>query len=270
MDSFLSQWMLAIRILGLTFRAQLEYRSEFIANIAFGIAWQLSVIVFVTVLLGRFPGMAGWSADAVYLIAAIRMLSHGLFAVFFDRHYQLATLVQEGRLDAFLLRPMPVYRQVQLAFFPSNALGDLLVGISMFTVAAWRVQIHWTAGRIGYVVASVIGATLMEGAVFTTLSCAHLHFPSAGAWSVWVEELFSTFGNYPLSMLPPVISRAFTYVLPLAFIAYLPAAILTVHTNDLGVPHVIALCAPLVGLISFVGSRRLWNMSLRRYTGVSG
>lgn len=268
--AFLSAWRLALQIVGLTFRAELEYRWNFLTNVCFGIAWQVSTIVFATVLLGRFPGMGGWSARAVLMVASLRMLTHGLFALFFDRHFQLATLVQEGRLDAFLLRPMPVYRQVLLSVFPTNALGDLLVGISMFAGATASINLHWTPLRIAYISAAVVGGTLMEGAIFTAISSLQLHFPSASHWSLWTEELMGTFGNYPLNFLPSLAAGALTYILPLAFIAYFPVAVLTDHTRGLGVPAVLVLAAPLIGLISFVASRLLWNASLRRYTGVSG
>lgn len=270
MPTFLSAWGLALRIAAISFRAQLEYRAEFWMSVALGVAWQVSIIVFATVLLGRFPGMAGWASGAVFLIAATRMLSHAAFELFFGRTVELSTTVQEGRIDGFLLRPLPVYRQVQLAQFPSNVVGDLLVGISMFAAAVVRVDLPWTWAQIAYMAAALVGGTLMEAAIFTALSSLHLHFPSAAAWSYWTEELMSTFGNYPLKILPGVISGAFTFVLPLAFIAYLPVAVLTGRASGTGVPVVVATAAPVIGLAAFVASRLLWNASLRRYTGVNG
>ncbi|MBB5078739.1 ABC transporter permease [Nonomuraea endophytica] len=270
MRGFLPAWALALRVVGLTFRAQLEYRGEFWMRVALGLAWQTSIIVFATVLLGRFPGMGGWSSDAVLMIAAVRMLGHAFYEVFFGRVGELAVLVQEGRFDAFLLRPLPVYRQVQLSAFPSNALGDLLVGGSLFAWAVWSIELEWAPWQIAYIVAALVGGMLVEAAVFTALSSLHLHFPSAITWSYWTEELMTTFGNYPLKILPGVISGAFTFVVPLAFVAYFPVAVLTGNTAGLGVPVAVAAAAPLIGLAAFAGSRVLWNWSLTRYTGVNG
>jgi ABC-2 type transport system permease protein len=268
--AFVTAWRIALRIIGVSFRAELQYRSNFLSSIALGIAWQVSVIVFATVLLGNFTDMGGWPSGAVLLLASMRMLSHGVYALLFDRSHRLGVLVQEGRLDAFLIRPMPVYRQVQLAEFPTNALGDLLVGASMFTGAVTTIDLHWTPLRILYLTAGLIGGTLMEAAVFTALSSAHLHFPSSSAWSTWIEEIFGMFGSYPLSFLPRPVGALFTFVLPLAFIAYFPAAELTGHTDGLTVPSVVALASPAIGLGAFVAARLLWNVSLRRYTGVTG
>jgi ABC-2 type transport system permease protein len=268
--AFAAAWILALRITGLCFRAALEYRADFVTSVAFGVAWQASIIVFATVLLGSFPGMGGWPRHAVLLIAAMRMLSHGLYALIFDRNDYLTMLVQDGRLETFLVRPMPVYRQVQLSIFPTNALGDLLVGTSMFTWAVQVIDLHWTPARIAYLAAALIGGVLMEAAIATTLASFLLHFPATSAWHIWIEELLGTFGNYPLSFLPRLMSNALTYILPLAFIAYLPAAVLTHHTGGLNVPAALAAVAPLISLAVFIVSRLLWNARLRRYSGVTG
>jgi ABC-2 type transport system permease protein len=270
MRTFVSAWAVALRIVALNFRAQLEYRADFWLTVALGVAWQASIIVFATVLLGRFPAMGGWPSDAVLLIASMRMLSHGLFELCFGRTVEMAITVQEGRIDGFLLRPMPVYRQLQLSQFNSNVIGDLLVGVSMFTAAVASVDLEWTPLHVAYITAALIGGTLMEGAIFTALSSLHLHFPSSLAWTYWIEELMSTFGNYPLRILPGVAAGMFTLVIPLAFIAYLPVAVLTGNDPGLGLPRLIAVASPLIGLGAYIGSRALWNASLRRYTGING
>jgi len=260
----------ALRIARVTFRAQLEYRVDFLLSIAVGIVWQLAIIVFASVLLTRFHGMAGWPSDAVLLIVGIRMFGHGLFLLFFGRVLTLMHLVQGGQIEGFLLRPMPVYRQVQLSQFPANSIGDLLVGISLFAIALGRLGMAWTVLKALYLAAALAGATLTEAAVFTAISAASLHYPMAHAWTKWLSELMETFGNYPLRILPDFARAAFTWVLPLAFVAYFPAATLTGRTAALGVPGALAVAAPAVGVALFVLSRLLWNASLCRYQGING
>jgi ABC-2 type transport system permease protein len=269
-QAFLAAWKIVLAIARVSFHAELEYRANFIISVLFGVAWQASVLVFATVLLGSFPGMAGWPSHAVLLLASMRMLSHGLYAFLFDRSDYLPTLIQDGRLEAFLLRPMPVYRQVQLAVFPTNAIGDLVVGVSMFTWAVSVIDVHWTLLRAGYVAGALAGGVFMEAAIWTTLASFLLRFPATSAWYAWIEELLGTFGNYPLSFLPRLVGQAFTFILPLAFIAYFPAAVLTGNTQGLDVPVVVAAAAPPIGLAAFIFSRLLWNARLGRYAGVTG
>jgi ABC-2 type transport system permease protein len=268
--AFAAAWKLALRIAGLSFRAELEYRANFVTNVIFGIAWQSATIIFATVLLSSFQGMGGWSSHQVLLIVSMRTLSHGLYALIFDRNYLLEMLIQDGRLETFLLRPMRVYRQIQLAVFPTSAIGDLLVGVSMFTWAVSVSGLHWTPTRIAYLASEVIGGMLMEAAMATTLAGLLLRYPATMAWNAWIEDLAGTFGSYPLNIFPRPITSALTFVLPLAFIAYFPAAVLTRHTGGLNVPAAVAAAAPLICLGAYVCTRLLWNARLRRYTGVTG
>jgi ABC-2 type transport system permease protein len=227
------------------------------------------VIVFATVLLGQFPGMSGWSSGEVLLIASMRLLSHGLYVLIFGRITWTTFFVQSGLIEVFHMRPMPVFRQVQLAYFPPNAIGDLGVAITLFAGALVRVDVDWTPARAGYLIAAVVGGMLMEASIFTVLGSVSIHAPTGLYWSTWLEDLLATVGNYPLAILPRFAADLLTFVLPLAFIAYFPAAVITGHQDSLGVPGLLAAAAPLIGLASFVASRQVWLFSLRRYKGVS-
>ena len=259
----------ALKITALNFRARLEYRSEFLMMVAIGALWQVSVLVFAGVLLTRFPGLGGWPSGAVLLIAGTRLLSHGLFVLFLGRVSSLTALVQRGSVDAYLLRPIPVYRQVQLSSFNVNAIGDLIVAGALFGYALSRVHLAWTAARGGYLLAAVVGGMFMEAAIMTAMSCAALHAPAAAYWTTWLEDLLATFGNYRLHILPRLARDTLVFALPIAFVSYFPVAVVTGNRAELGVPHLLAAAAPVVGVLSFLGSRLLWSMSLSRYKGVS-
>jgi len=267
---FTEAWSVAWQITALNFRAQLEYRVEFLIRIAFGVVWQLSIIVFAAVLLSKFSGMGGWTSSQILLLVATRMLCNGLYVLYCGSVFSLSFYVQQGLIDGYLLRPMPVFRQVQLVAFQTNGIGDLLVGIGLFVGAIARDPVDWTPGRVAYLAAGVIGGTLLITAVFTAVSAAALHFPASWYWSLWIAEVSATFGSYPLSILPRAVGELLTWVLPIAFIAYLPVGVLTGHGSTLGVPVAVAAGAPLAALAMYVGSRLLWNWSLRHYTGVNG
>jgi len=261
---------IAWRITRLNFRAQLEYRSEFLLNVAIGAIWQVSVIVFATVLLTRFTGMGGWDSSDVLLIPAIRMVAHALFVLLLGRLHGAGQHIQEGVIDTYLVRPMPVHRQLQLAVFPTNAIGDVTVAAGLMAGALARSDLDWTAARITYLIACVLGGMLLEAALFTVVASASLRFPTADYWGSWLEELLGTFGSYPLNVLPKAVGGFLTYGLPLAFVAYFPAAVLTGHGGDSGVPYWLASASPLLGAAAYLLSRLLWRWSLRHYTGVNG
>jgi len=260
----------AVRITALNFRAQLEYRANFLLAVVEGIAWQTSVLVFASILATRFTAFGDWTTDGVLLVAGLRMLSHALYTFVFRNVQNLGDLVQYGRVEGYLVRPVPVYFQVLFSALHLSTLGDLAVGLGLLVTAVSRVDIVWTAGKVGYLLLALLGGALLEAAIQTALSCAAFRFPAARAWSTWVDELMITLGVYPLDILPSLLRGVLTFVLPLAFIAYLPAAVLAGRTGGLGVPGVVALLSPLLGLLAFVAAIRLWRWSLRHYNGIGG
>jgi len=79
------------------------------------------------------------------------------------------------------------------------------------------------------------------------------------------DMMFVTFGPYPLSVLPRAVAWILTLVIPLAFTAYFPAAILLGRTDDLYVPIWLAVASPLVGLLLWLGSIRFFHHQIRHY-----
>ena len=92
------------KVSALNFRAQMEYRGNFVASIMFGVLWQTSTLMFVSVLLTRFKGGLGsFPSSGVLLIVGMRLVAHGLYVLFFYNFAWIPLLVDEGRMDGYFL-----------------------------------------------------------------------------------------------------------------------------------------------------------------------
>jgi ABC-2 type transport system permease protein len=259
------------KVTALNFRARMEYRADFVVSVMFGVIWQTSTLMFASVLLTRFKGGLGtFPATGVLLIIGMRLLSHGLYVLFFSNLAWLPRLVDEGRMDGYFLRPLPVFTQLLLSQFNVNAIGDIAVGATSLGVAMSLVHVQWTLGSGAYVAAAVIGGLFIEAALQLMLSCLLLRSPGSRVLGRWVDELMSTFGNYPLSILPRVVQGLFTFLLPLAFVAYFPVEVVLGIAPEHGAMSVIVHWSPVAGLLLFMLARRVWAYSLRHYTTAGG
>ena len=267
---FAASWWVAARIVSTSFRATLQYRVEFLLAVVNGVIWQASVLAFAAVLVTRFSGMGAWQPGAVLLIASMRMLSHAGYVAVYSNLANTFWLARVGQLESYLLRPVPVYRQVLLSTFRINAVGDLAVAATLFVVAMSRLPVTWTGFRTVYFACAVVGGTLLEAAVQTAVGAVAIRLAGASVWSLWIDDLMTLFGNYPLSILPTVVRVVFTVVVPLAFEAYLPAAVLLGRAGATGVPYAVALLSPLLGPVLFLAAKRLWTWNLRHYQGTGG
>jgi ABC-2 type transport system permease protein len=259
------------KVSALNVRARLEYRGDFLMSVFFGVLWQTSTLMFASVLLTRFKGGLGvFPADGVLLIIGMRLLSHGLYVLFFYNLAYLPLLVDEGRMDGYFLRPVSVFTQLLVSQFNVNAIGDLAVGATTLGFAIALLHVHWTVALLVYLAVAVAGGTLVEGALQLMLACLLLRSPGSRVLGQWVDELMSTFGNYPLSILPKVVVGLFTFALPLAFVAYFPAEVILKIAPHHGAMSVVTAWSPVAGFVLFSVALRVWQRSLRHYHSAGG
>jgi ABC-2 type transport system permease protein len=259
------------KVSALNMRARLEYRTDFLMSVLFGVLWQTSTLMFAAVLLTRFKGGLGaFPADGVLLIIGMRLLSHGLYVFFFDNLPGLPLLVDEGRMDGYFLRPVPVFTQLLLSQFNVNAIGDLAVGATTLGIAVELLHVHWTVALMLYLAVAIIGGLLVEGALQLMLACLLLRSPGSRVLGQWVDELMSTFGNYPLSILPKAVVGLFTFALPLAFVAYFPAEVILGIAPHHGAMSIVTRWSPVAGFVLFLVALRVWRHSLRHYHSAGG
>ena len=182
----------------------------------------------------------------------------------------MPALVREGRIDAFLLRPVPLLSQVMLNTFNVNVVGDLCVAAVLFTVGLRGVGVSWTPARIGFTVAAIVGAALLEAAIQLAISALSFRQADTYTLSIWVDEVMASFGNYPTGIFPVALRALFLTVIPLAYVAYLPASVILGKSVGASAVHVVAYLSPLVGVVAFVCARRFWYGAVKRYQGDGG
>jgi len=81
----------------------------------------------------------------------------------------------------------------------------------------------------------------------------------------FADGIFSNFGNLPLRIFGGAIEVLLTFVLPVAFVAYIPASVVLGHASELAVQPPVAYLAPLVGGLVFGAAWLLWRHELPLY-----
>ena len=71
--------------------------------------------------------------------------------------------------------------------------------------------------------------------------------------------------QYPLAIYRPWFRRFFTFVVPIACVAYYPLLIVTERTASVGVPLLLAGLAPLAGPCFLFVALRVWRVGVRHY-----
>jgi ABC-2 type transport system permease protein len=215
-------------------------------------ALQGTQLAFIGVLLGAFGAIAGWDVADVAFLYGLRVTAHGVCTTSFGQHLASSNVVRDGEWDRFLLRPAGGLMQLLTRQFNPGTLGDLVLGLAIVVVAAGRTGVDWSVGRIVFLVLAAIGGGLVEAGLQIGISGLDFRFGPTRRIKIAVDEILTNFGAYPMSIFGTAVTWTLTFLLPLAFMAYLPAAVLLGHTADLVVPTWLAWCSPLAGPVVLI------------------
>jgi len=246
-------------------RGQMQYRLNFLIDVAFGLVFQSIGFVFIWVVLGQFQEIGGWTLNEVTLLYGMRLTSHGFWTVSFSRLFSIDQTVQQGEYDRMLLRPMPAMLQLMFSSFRIAVLGDLIGGLLLLTIALGIVEIEWTTAKVVLLLASLIGGAMLDGAF--QLGPASLTFRYLDSWParLMFDTVFTQFGGYPLSILDRTARSILTFVLPLAFMAWVPATVLLERTEELPFLASLAWASPVVGPALLYVAFRIFRHESRHY-----
>jgi ABC-2 type transport system permease protein len=260
-------WSLYLRLIGVSIRAQMQYRVSFLL---------LSVGQFVTTgvefaaiwaLFARFGALVPWTLPQVAFFYGV--VNTG-FAVTdaAARGFDLfgAQFVKTGNFDRLLLRPRSTVLQLAGHEFPLMRIGRLLQGLLVLGWAILHLHIDWHLGRVALLLLTLCAtAALFYGLVICQAVLAF--------WTTESLEIMNTLtyggvetAQYPIAIYQKYFRRFFTFVVPLACVAYFPIIAILGIADPLGSPLVFQVLAPLAGVLFFLFSLLMWQIGVRHYT----
>ncbi|MBO0813346.1 MAG: ABC-2 family transporter protein [Microlunatus sp.] len=260
--STLRQYAILVRI-GVT--AALQYRADFVLVSLGAVFYEAASLAFVGVILSAFGDIAGWTLTQIAFVYGIRATGHALHSLLSGQLWATDVVVREGEFDRYLVRPVNPLLQLITRRFQVTAIGDLVFGVAVLVITAVAAPVTWSPLRIGYLVLVVIGSACAESAVMLAISALTFRLTVSEPLLSIIDTVFVTFGPYPVSVLPRVVGYLLTFVVPLAFAGFFPAALLLGRTPDLFVPVWLAAVSPVIGVALYGLAVLFFHRQLRYY-----
>jgi ABC-2 type transport system permease protein len=246
-------------------RGEMQYRASFIMSLLFGFLFQTVGFIFVAVILTRFEAVGGWGLWEVGVLYGIRLSAHGLWVVSVNQLFRFDQIVQEGEWDRFLIRPVPIWAQLMFTQFRIPPLGDLISGLFLLGLALPRVPIDWNPALVGFLALAIIGGALIDGAFQLGSAAFAFRFLMTLPLRIVFDDLQGRFGSYPASIYDRPLRAFMTWIVPMAFMAWVPATVLLGRTPELPFPAWVAWASPLVGFALISGAVWLFVSQSRHY-----
>jgi ABC-2 type transport system permease protein len=238
-------------------KVRLAYRADFVVG-ALGEALVASIgVVFLWAVFRNVPNIRGWSFHEVFFLWGMAETATGIFFVLFQGLWVLnQRYLLQGELDRVLLRPLDPYVQVLLDNLNPEDTSVVLVGLAMVAIGMPALS----PLELVHVLVSIASGVLVLGGVLTLVSAVGFRVHHRGT-AIGLVYQGAVFGRYPLDLFHRWLRMLLTWVVPFAFVAFVPA------TRFLGRPEYATLAAiqPLVGIAVMALGYGVWMRALRSY-----
>ena len=243
-------------------KSKMSYRADFvISNIGMIVSNLVGFVTFY-ILFQNFPSINGWTMYEMLFLYGFSLIALTPVQCFFDNNWNLRYAVKTGDFIKYCFRPINIFFYYISEVFDVKGLGQLAFGVGTL-VYAWRhLAIPVTAATIAQTVLFLIAASLFMIAIMNFAAATCFWIQNSGYIMV-IMFRFKDFAKYPASIFNSVFRIVFTFVIPIAFIAYYPA--LVVLRPD-SVP-LLSWLSPVIGLAFFYLSYRFWLLGARKYDG---
>jgi ABC-2 type transport system permease protein len=246
-------------------RSSLEYRADFVLETLMGLVRQGVGFALIWVILARFEAIAGWTLGEVAFLYGMRLTMLALCGLATGNIWSLQYFVRQGEFDRFLVRPVRPLLQLLTRRVPISAFGDLLGGVALIAAATRLVGIAWTPQVLLYLLLAIVGGALLLLAIRLLIVSFSFRVLSVNAPMSIVDSLFNEFGTYPLSIFNATLQLLLTFGIPVAFMAYFPAAVLFGRTSEIQVHAIVAYGAPLAGIFWMIIALWVFEREMRNY-----
>lgn len=243
---------------------EMEFRANFWAKIATNIAWLFLSLVFLEVFFRNTRAVAGWSKGDAFLLLGTYLLTRALMDVLFTQNLtKIPEMVRMGTMDFVLTKPIPSQFYVSARFLSLDEFGSLVGAFAMLWYGASLAHFVPTVGQV----AAWLFLVVCGVAIFYALE---LVLMTLSFWLVRIDNLAALtdtvifIARFPTSIFSNKLRLLFTYIVPLAFIAYVPALMFKE-----GVRWQWLATGLLVTTLFVSAASLFWRFATRSYTSAS-
>ena len=241
-------------------KSKMSYRADFIISTFGMIMTNLSGFVTFMILFQNFPTINGWDYHHMLFLYGFSLVALTPVQCFFDNNWNLRFMVQSGDFIKYCFRPVNVFFYFISEVFDVKGLGQLAFGIGTIVYAWIKIGIPVTPLIILKLIVFLLTASLFMIALMNFAAATCFWIKGSGYVMV-IMFRFKDFAKYPSSIFEGIFKIIFTFIIPIAFIAYYPSLVILTPDN---VP-LLSWISPLYGLVFVFLSYKFWMLGVRKY-----
>ncbi|MFE8936994.1 ABC transporter permease [Streptomyces sp. NPDC007872] len=246
-------------------RSTMTYRLSFALTLFNSFCVTFFDFVVILLMFGRVKGLGGFSFAEVAFLYGTAGTAFGIADLTMGSLQRMGKRVRDGSLDTFLMRPAPLLAQVAADRFALRRFGRVAQALLVLVWSLVLLDVAWTPVKVVLLPVTVVCGAVIFGAVMVVGASALFWIQDAAE----VTNSFTYGGNtllqYPPSIFAQELVRGVVYVVPLAFVSWLPALYVLGRPAPAGVPDWAAFASPPMALVCCGVAGLAWRAGIRSY-----
>ena len=253
---------LYFKILAQDLKSKMSYRADFIISTIGMIFTNIAGFVSFWILFRNFSTINGWGYYEMLFLYGFSLVALTPVQCLFDNNWSLRQYVYTGDFIKYCFRPINLFFYYQSEVFDIKGLGQLASGLGTLIYSWIKLGLGFTPLMLVKMVIFLLTASLVMVALQN----------AAAATCFWIQNSFyvldlafgmKDYAKYPITIFSTVFKFIFTFVVPIAFIAYYPSLVI-LRPDEI---PLLSWLSPLVGIVFFYLSYRFWMYGAMKYSG---
>lgn len=200
-------------------KSAMEYKTSSILQIGFMLANNIFMFCVWLVIFNKFKELNGWSLQNIMYLQAIVAFSYSFSMIFFGGITEISRHVNQNTFDTFLMQPRNILAFCLLSKIHFFALGDFLYGLGLFFLTGASFYEF-----LGFVVLALISAVIITSFQLIAQSLSFF-WGDVDAFASQARSSIVTLSLYPAFIYKGVSKFVVYFILPAAFVSFLPVEI---------------------------------------------
>ncbi len=251
-----------IQIISQDIKGKMSYRADFIISTVGMILTNLAGFATFWLVFQNFDNINGWTYYEVLFLYGFSLLALTPMQCLFDNNWNLRHHVYTGDFIKYCLKPINIYFYFISEVFDLKGIGEFVMGIGILIYAWAHLGIPVTVWNVAALIVMWITASLVMAGIMNIAASTCFWMQNSGYVMVTAFK-FTEYTRYPIDMFNKVFRVFFSFIIPIAFVAYYPSMVV-LRAEEL---PLMTYIAPLFSVLFFYVSYRIWMHGAKKYDG---
>lgn len=243
-------------------KSKMTYRADFIISSLAMLFIDVAGLLSFWLIFRAIPALEGFGYEEMLFIYSFSLITATPMQLFFDNLWQLWISCENGDFIKYCFKPLNLYFYYIAETLDIKGLGQFLFAAVIFIYSWIKIGIVASFANIVILLLVMLGASLVLIGMMTMASasafiCIH------GVTILGFVSRFREYARYPVTIFNKVFQFIFTFIIPVAFLAFYPAMYFLRPDGQL----LLSLISPLVGIIVFFVGYKVWMRGALKYAG---